>query len=107
MHFRLGNPLDSRSENAFQVRKFSEVSVEVKKSQHKYIIGPRGNSINEILDETGVFVEMPQMDNPSETITLRGPQEKLGLGKLTFLAEYLHNRPNDENILLMLQFLLP
>ena len=64
-----------------QVRKFSEVSVEVKKSQHKYIIGPKGNSINEILDATGVFVEMPQQDNTSETITLRGPQEKLGLGK--------------------------
>ena len=68
-----------------QVRKFSEVSVEVKKSQHKYIIGPKGNSINEILDATGVFVEMPQQDNTSETITLRGPQEKLGLGK--------HRRP--------------
>jgi ribosomal protein S3 len=60
-------------------RKFSEVSVEVKKSQHKYIIGPRGNSINEILEETGVFVEMPHQETNSETITLRGPQEKLGL----------------------------
>jgi polyribonucleotide nucleotidyltransferase len=57
--------------------------VEVKKSQHKYIIGPKGNNINEILVETGVFVEMPQMDNVSETITLRGPQEKLGIGTLT------------------------
>lgn len=60
-------------------RKFSEVSVEVKKSQHKYIIGPKGNSINEILQETGVFVEMPGSDSVSETITLRGPQDKLGL----------------------------
>ena len=51
----------------------------MKKSQHKYIIGPKGNSINEILSETGVFVEMPTSDSPSETITLRGPQEKLGL----------------------------
>ncbi len=65
----------------FQERKFSEVSVEVKKSQHKYIIGPKGNSINEILKETGVFVEMPSSDSTSETITLRGPQEKLGLGE--------------------------
>lgn len=59
----------------------------MKKSQHKYIIGPKGNSINEILEETGVFVEMPQMDNTSETITLRGPQEKLGLGKLKYFYQ--------------------
>lgn len=60
-------------------KRFSEVSVEVKKSQHKYIIGPKGNSINEILAETGVFVEMPNLDSTSETITLRGDQAKLGL----------------------------
>jgi len=55
--------------------------VEVKKSQHKYVIGPKGNSINEILAETGVFVEMPSSDSTAETITLRGPQERLGLGE--------------------------
>ena len=66
----------------FQERKASTVSVEVKKSQHKYVIGPKGNSINEILAETGVFVEMPSSESVSETITLRGPQDKLGLGKL-------------------------
>jgi len=60
-------------------RKCSTVSVEVKKSQHKYVIGPKGSQINEILSDTGVFVEMPSSDSPSETITLRGPQDKLGL----------------------------
>ena len=68
------------------------MSVEVAKSQHKYIIGPKGNSINEILADTGVFVEMPSSDSTSETITLRGPQEKLGLGDyllLTFLENQL------------------
>ena len=60
------------------------VSVEVKKSQHRYVIGPKGNSINEILSETGVYVEMPSSDSTSETITLRGPQEKLGLGNFNF-----------------------
>ena len=45
------------------------------------MIGPKGNAINEILQDTGVFVEMPSSDSPSETITLRGPQEKLGLGE--------------------------
>ena len=76
----------------FQERKASTVSVEVKKSQHKYVIGPKGNSINEILAETGVFVEMPSSESVSETITLRGPQDKLGLGKLRkvfFVCVYL------------------
>jgi len=60
-------------------KKCSTISVEVKKTQHRYVIGPKGNSINEILAETGVFVEMPPNTSDSETITLRGPQVKLGL----------------------------
>jgi polyribonucleotide nucleotidyltransferase len=60
-------------------KKCSTICVEVKKSQHRYVIGPRGNAINEILADTGVFVEMPPNTDDSETITLRGPQEKLGL----------------------------
>ncbi|MCP3663880.1 MAG: hypothetical protein GY696_15540, partial [Gammaproteobacteria bacterium] len=60
-------------------RKCSHVSIEVKKSQHRYVIGPKGNAINEIFSDTGVFVEMPLNESESETITLRGPQEKLGL----------------------------
>merc|ERR1719461_2478383 len=60
-------------------KKCSSISVEVKKTQHRYVIGPKGNSINEILAETGVFVEMPPNTSDSETITLRGPQAKLGL----------------------------
>ena len=37
-------------------KKCSTISVEVKQSQHKYVIGPRGSAINEILADTGVFV---------------------------------------------------
>ncbi|XP_053378526.1 vigilin-like [Mercenaria mercenaria] len=59
-------------------RKCQTVSVEVRKSQHKYVIGPRGNSLQEILAATGVSVEVPPLDDPSETITLRGEQDKLG-----------------------------
>uniref|UniRef100_S4RAX2 Vigilin n=1 Tax=Petromyzon marinus TaxID=7757 RepID=S4RAX2_PETMA len=59
-------------------RKTTTISVEVKKSQHKYIIGPRGNTLQEILDLTGVSVEMPSVESNSETIILRGEQEKLG-----------------------------
>jgi len=60
-------------------KKCATIQVEVKKSQHRYVIGPKGNAINEILADTGVFVEMPSNTNDSETITLRGPQAQLGL----------------------------
>lgn len=56
------------------------MSVEVRKSQHKYVIGPRGSNIADILHQTNVSVEMPTTDSTSETITLRGPQDKLGQG---------------------------
>ncbi|XP_030368983.1 vigilin [Scaptodrosophila lebanonensis] len=59
-------------------KKCSTVSVEVAKPQHRYVIGPKGATIAEILQLTGVSVEMPPNDSPSETITLRGPQVALG-----------------------------
>lgn len=61
-----------------QKRKTTTISVEVKKSQHKYIIGPKGNTLQEILEATGVSVEMPPLDSSSETIILRGEPDKLG-----------------------------
>lgn len=56
----------------------STVQVEVPKSQHKYVIGPRGGTIAEILKETEVSVEMPPSDSTTDTITLRGPHANLG-----------------------------
>jgi len=51
--------------------KCSVVSVEIRKSQHKYIIGPKGVGIAEILQDTGVSVEMPPTESSLETVTLR------------------------------------
>lgn len=64
----------------WQEKKCTTVSVEVAKTQHKYVIGQRGSGIAEILQKTGVSVEMPPTDSNTGTITLRGPQDKLGLG---------------------------
>ncbi|XP_039296374.1 vigilin [Nilaparvata lugens] len=60
--------------------KSTTVSVEVAKSQHRYVIGSKGSGLAEIHEKTGVLVEMPPLDsdNQSTTIVLRGPQEKLG-----------------------------
>ena len=59
-------------------KRCTTVSVEVPKSQHKWVMGHRNSTIAEILSLTGVSVEMPSPDAPTGTITLRGPQEKLG-----------------------------
>ncbi|XP_053689982.1 vigilin isoform X2 [Sabethes cyaneus] len=59
-------------------KKCTSVGVEVPRAQHKYIVGPKGATIQEILAMTGVSVEMPASDAPNDTITLRGPQDKLG-----------------------------
>jgi len=45
-------------------KKCSTVSVEVAKPQHRYVIGPKGSTIAEILQLTGVSVEMPPNDLP-------------------------------------------
>jgi hypothetical protein len=60
-------------------KKYKVMSVEVPKSQHKYVIGDHGNTIAEILQTIGVSVEMPPDNSTTDTITLRGPHDKLGL----------------------------
>ncbi|CAH2246748.1 vigilin [Pelobates cultripes] len=59
-------------------KKTTSIAVEVRKSQHKYVIGPKGNCLQEILERTGVSVEIPPSDSSSETVILRGEPEKLG-----------------------------
>uniref|UniRef100_A0A2I3H4V3 Vigilin n=1 Tax=Nomascus leucogenys TaxID=61853 RepID=A0A2I3H4V3_NOMLE len=59
-------------------KKTTTIAVEVKKSQRKYVIGPKGNSLQEILERSGVSVEIPPSDSISETVILQGEPEKLG-----------------------------
>lgn len=54
-----------------------------------------GQTLQEIFEETGVSVEMPSSDSNSETITLRGEQEKLGPA-LTVLYEKAHSEIDAE-----------
>lgn len=54
------------------------VSVEVPKAQQKYVIGAKGATIQAIFRDTGVYVEVPPMDANTDSITLRGPHDKMG-----------------------------
>ncbi|GFT32015.1 vigilin [Nephila pilipes] len=68
-----------RIQNIYEERKGNSknISVEVPINQHKYIIGKSGQTIQEILQETGVSVEMPPPDVQFGTITLKGEQVTL------------------------------
>jgi len=59
--------------------KCKTISVEIAKTQHKYIIGPKGQTLQDILGDTGVSVELPPSDSLSETVVLCGEPEKLGV----------------------------
>lgn len=53
------------------------MTVTIKKSQHRYIIGTKGAAIQEVYKATGVIVEVPGPEDPSENVVMRGPQEQL------------------------------
>ena len=72
----------------------------MKKSQHRYVIGPKGSGLTEILAATGVSVEIPPSDNVSETITLRGDPDKLGPALTMVYAKV------TTHVLLLSEFLL-
>lgn len=54
------------------------VTCTVARAQHRYIIGHQRSGLYTILKETGVSVEVPNEDENSDTITLRGDPRKLG-----------------------------
>lgn len=58
-------------------KKCTTVNMEVKKAQHKYILGPGGQNLRNLFAKTGVSVELPR-ESEVETITLRGERSKLG-----------------------------
>lgn len=54
------------------------MEITVKKPQHRFVVGRRRGGLDDIFRETEVLVEIPPEENPSETITLRGPKDKIG-----------------------------
>ena len=71
------------------------VSVEVKKTQHRYVIGTRGKGLQDILAETGVSVEVPPASDNTSSIVLRGEPDKLGKA-LTLVYEKANSMVNAE-----------
>lgn len=74
-------------------KKCTTVNMEVKKAQHKYILGPGGANLRNLFAKTGVSVELPQ-ESESETITLRGERSKLAPA-LSELYTQAHSETDD------------
>jgi rRNA processing protein Krr1/Pno1 len=56
----------------------TKLAIQITKSQHKLIIGKSGASVHEIFRDFDVYVQVPKLDSPSETIFLFGEEAKLG-----------------------------
>ena len=62
------------------------VAISIPKRQHKYLYGKNGETLKEILNESGCTVELPPFEDASENVTIRGPDAQLVNG-LTIVME--------------------
>ncbi|CAJ0648733.1 7518_t:CDS:10 [Entrophospora sp. SA101] len=51
-------------------------TIDIPKRQHKIFLSHKGAFLQEVFETTGCFVDVPSMSDPSEKISIRGPQEK-------------------------------
>ncbi|OQR80388.1 vigilin-like [Tropilaelaps mercedesae] len=55
-----------------------DTSMQVPKEQHKYILGRGNQTLQDMFEKTGVWIEVPPQESDSQTITLFGEPNKLG-----------------------------
>ncbi|OMJ07515.1 Vigilin 1 [Smittium culicis] len=58
-------------------RNLRNIQISLPKRQHRFVIGPKGSNVSEILESTGCSVEVPSIADQSTNITIRGPQTSL------------------------------
>ena len=57
-------------------RSFRTLAISIPKRQHRFLVG---DAANEILASTSCSVELASIDDPSDSVTIRGPQSQLPL----------------------------
>ncbi|KAJ3131666.1 hypothetical protein HK100_006108 [Physocladia obscura] len=68
-------------------RQTRTLSFPVKKRQHRFIIGTKGKNLQEILEQTGCSVELPAASDPSDMVTVRGPDNMLSVALQSVLQK--------------------
>jgi len=73
-------------------RDLSHLSVNVPKAQHRFIIGDKGKSIHDILEESGCSVILPPTHIASDAVMVIGPTAQLGHGVTSVMkkAQSMH-----------------
>ena len=65
----------------------TKLAIQITKSQHKLIIGKNGSTVQDIFKDYDVYVQVPKLDSPSETIYLYGEESKLGAALTQVIAK--------------------
>lgn len=58
-------------------RHVKSISTKVPKTLHRLLIGPKGDCLHALEEETGCFIQVPLADDPSDSITVYGPESSL------------------------------
>ncbi|KAK9369576.1 hypothetical protein V1509DRAFT_562423 [Lipomyces kononenkoae] len=59
-------------------RSYGSATTSIPKRQHRFIVGEKGKTLQEIFDITGCVVKVPPAEDPSDIVTLVGPRAKIG-----------------------------
>jgi predicted PilT family ATPase len=78
--------LERRAQQLRQQLAIEQRSIE--RGRHQFLIGERGNSLHDFLEETGCSIVLPPNSDDSETVYIVGPPNKIeqGINKLEDLA---------------------
>jgi hypothetical protein len=75
---------DARAEIERQIQELRQritlSQIPVPRGQHQFIVGDRGNSLHDFLEETGCAIILPPESDDSEMVTITGPVENLEMG---------------------------
>ena len=78
--------LAARAEQLRRQLTFSHL--DINRGQHQFVLGEKGASLHDFLEETGCSVILPPASHDSETVTIVGPPDKIdnGINKVMELA---------------------
>jgi predicted PilT family ATPase len=78
--------LERRAQHLMQHLALEQRSIE--RGRHQFIVGDRGGSLHDFLEETGCSIVLPPSSDDSETVYIVGPPNKIeqGINKLEDLA---------------------
>ncbi|KAK9249381.1 hypothetical protein V1506DRAFT_518093 [Lipomyces tetrasporus] len=59
-------------------RSYGTANTSIPKRQHRFIVGEKGKTLQEIFDITGCVVKVPPAEDPSDIVTFVGPRARIG-----------------------------